>query len=105
MTFEFKRRRTVKGIARELLRCFEDRERWTVGTYARGRAFEQVDASSPEAVCWCAEGAAFNIVPTFEHRGRFFDAFLTACGRSILVVNDGEDGYNRLCAVLKALAS
>jgi hypothetical protein len=55
-------------------------------------------------VCWCGAGAAFNVAPDREYRERFYDAFRMACGRSVASVNDGEDGYNRLCTVLKRLA-
>jgi hypothetical protein len=104
MTFKFKQCKTVRGIARELLRCFADRERWTFGVLARDRSFASVCSASPEAVCWCGAGAAFNVAPDREYRERFYDAFRMACGRSVASVNDGEDGYNRLCTVLKRLA-
>jgi hypothetical protein len=105
MTFKFKQRSTVKGIAREMLRCFEDRERWTVGAYARDRSFASVRPASPEAVCWCGAGATFIIAPDRKLQLRFYDAFRMACGQSIAHVNDGQDGYNRLRKVLTRLAS
>jgi hypothetical protein len=105
MTFKFKKRSTVKGIAREMLRCFEDPARWTARTYARNRHAICVDPASPEAVCWCAEGAVLNIAPDITHRERFFDAFDATCGRGVAEVNDGEVGYARLCKALERLAS
>jgi hypothetical protein len=105
MTFKFLHRKTVRGIAREMLRCFEDRTRWTVRTLARNHYSVCVDPASSEAVCWCGEGAVVNIAPDRKLQRRFYDAFMSECGMLVWTVNDGVAGYKRLREVLKRLAS
>lgn len=49
---------------RELL---SDEGKWTKGAYARNANGEDCYASSPDAVCWCLDGAAMKCYTTLEY--------------------------------------
>jgi hypothetical protein len=43
-------------------------EKWTKGAFARDSKGDPVDPVSPEAVCWCIEGALQKCYPNYDDR-------------------------------------
>lgn len=100
--FRFRRRTTVPGIAREMLRCFADERRWTRGTLARDACGNACDAVTDDhAVSWCAMGAALAINAELEPA--FGEAFIALGEGNEVNVND-DLGLPALRRVLRKLA-
>lgn len=103
--FVFRRRTTVPGIARELLRCFEDPQRWVRVWQAQDKYETPVDPRSRTAVCWCVEGAATAAASNSTSRRSFEQAFLKVADRPFMwAVNDGPGGLPAVRRVLRKLA-
>ena len=100
--FKFRKRKSVPGIARELLRCFEDPRRHSIGAIARaadGRALDTVEDA--EAVAWCVMGASARA--DADGYGWTFDvAFERAAGDLVSAVSDS--GLPAVRRVLRKLA-
>jgi hypothetical protein len=92
--FRFRRRSSVRGIARELLRCFEDRSRHTKGWLATDAAGAPCDPREPHAARWCVDGAAIACAGhDTAPRDRFRYAFIHSAGVAYpWEVNDGGHG-------------
>lgn len=53
--------RSTLGILIAARAKIEDPERWTQGQLARGASGHPQRPSSPNAVCWCAQGACYAV--------------------------------------------
>lgn len=89
----------------EILKAAKERisdpERWTRGWFARNGAGHRVEASSPNAVCYCAAGSLYaeeaiplraDIVELADGRPAFECLISAAAPRTISYIND-HDGH------------
>lgn len=102
--FKFRRRKTVPGIARELLRGFEDERRWTRGHYARDSAGMGISVREPGACQWCVMGAAIATGHDADAVSAFRDSFKSVAGEWPATINDRHDGLPAVRRVLRKLA-
>lgn len=103
--FRFKHRTSTRGIAREVLRCFEDASRWTRVVRARADDGAPTHPCGSHAVCWCVQGAAEASCGGDQLALARFEAAVVAATGKLYVwsVNDGA-GLPAVRRVLRKLA-
>jgi hypothetical protein len=92
---------TVKA-ARELI---SDPACWTTGTNARNSNGKEVLARSPEAVCWCPQGALFRCSDYWWREPALYKAIDTASRRLFgmwLAIANDTVGHSAALAILDA---
>lgn len=80
----------------------EDPKHWTQEAFARDKDGQQVDESSPDAICWCVVGACRKLY-TPEERTKIYDRLRSEVPHEAIMAWNDTSTHEVVLAKLKKL--
>ena len=93
---------TIYYLTMKAWQLLEDPKHWTKDAFARNKDGQEVDESSPDAVCWCVVGACRKLY-TYEERKKIYDRLRPAVPYNVVMDWNDNNTHAIVLAKLKEL--